>query len=106
MSDYKQCPYRKEGLYAKDCWMTYNACTLHREDMWDYYTCDPDADYCEFGKANDKERMELINQKKQQDKDEELKRLMIDIDWKQREIMQLEKELEELMKQVNDLNNI
>lgn len=105
MSDYKQCPYRKEGLYAKDCWMTYNACTLH-SDMWDYYTCNPDADYCEFSKADNKEQTELINQKKQKDKDEKLKRLMIDIDWKQREIMQLEKELEELMKQVNDLNNI
>ena len=105
MSDYKQCPYRKEGLYAKDCWMTYNACTLH-SDMWDYYTCDPNADYCEFNKINSEERIKLINQKKQQDKDKELKRLMIDIDWKQREIMQLEKELEELMKQVNDLNNI
>lgn len=105
MSDYKQCPYRKEGLYAKDCWMTYNACTLH-SDMWDYYTCDPNADYCEFGKANSEEKEKLINQKKQKDKDEKLKKLMIDIDWKQREIMQLEKEIEELMKQVNDLNNI
>jgi hypothetical protein len=105
MSDYKQCPYRKEGLYAKDCWMTYNACILH-SDMWDYYTCDPNADYCEFGKANSEEKEKLINQKKQKDKDEKLKRLMIDIDWKQREIMQLEKEIEELMKQVNDLNNI
>lgn len=105
MSDYKQCPYRKEGLYAKDCWMTYNACTLH-SDMWDYYTCDPNADYCEFGKANSEEKEKLINQKKQKDKDEKLKRLMIDIDWKQREIMRLEKELEELMNQVNDLNNI
>ena len=64
MSDYKQCPYRKEGLYAKDCWMTYNACTLH-SDMWDYYTCDPNADYCEFNKVNSEERIELINQKKQ-----------------------------------------
>ena len=105
MSDYKQCPYRREGLYAKDSWQTYNACTLH-SDMWDYYTCDPNADYCEFGKANDAGRIELINQRKQQEKDEKLKRLMIDIDWKQREIIQLEEELEELMKQVNDLNNI
>lgn len=102
--NYRECPHRKEGLYAKDCWMTYNACTLH-SDMWDYYTCDPNADYCEFNKTDDNGKIELIKQKKQNDKDEKLKRLMIDLDWKQKDMIKLEEEIEDILKQINDLNN-
>ena len=96
MSDYKQCIHRREGVYAKDSWQTYNACTLHC-DRWDYYDCDPTADYCTFNNVTEKTMVAHM-------KEQRLKDLVNQLDNKQRQKLELEEEIEIILQEINDLN--
>lgn len=97
MYNYKQCPHRMEGCYYKDSWQTYDACKLYN-DMWDYYDCDHNADYCIFNKYSDED---LI----QYEKEKEIKKLAAKLNNKQREKIILEQEIEDLIQQINNYRN-
>lgn len=101
--DFRNCPHRMEGIYAKDSWQTYNACTLY-SDMWDYLHCNPNASYCKFNQADDEEKAQLIKQKEEDERDKKLRKYMYYIDYNQREIMRLEEEIEEYYKKIQELN--
>lgn len=102
MYEYKKCPYRMEGCYQSDCWMTYNACTLVSEGR-DYATCNPDATYCKFSKSSNKE--ELIKQREKNERDEKIRRLELDIEWNNSKIEQLMKENAELNRKIGELKS-
>lgn len=103
MCDYKKCPYRMEGCYQSDCWMTYNACTLVKDGSRDYATCNPNAEYCKFSKSNNKE--ELIKQKEETEKINKIRRLEIDIEWNNSKIRQLMEENVELNRKIEELKS-
>ena len=98
---HKQCPYRREGLYMKDSWMKYDACTLY-SNMWDYYDCDYSADYCKF-RGNEET---LIEEKEARDKLKKVNKLMREMNEKRAQIEQLESEIEEIKNKLNKMEVI
>ena len=96
MSNYTQCPYRREGLYVKDSWQRYNACVLYG-DAWSYYDCEYGSAYCKF-KGHEEE---LIKVKEERDKQNKIKSLTVELKDKQRQIEKLEQEVDDILKELD-----
>ena len=67
MHTYKDCPFRREGIYSKDSWQKYNGCEL-KSDGWDYADCNTNKEYCIFKTMSYMEREKLIRNKKEKEK--------------------------------------